>query len=251
MARTTSLSASQLVAAVDAGTSANAAEQGRTLLALVLPDPSDERLDATALEVRDAWLLALRCSTFGSTLKARVVCPQCHTQLALEIPRESIPLPEPQAERLSGPPMRISHGELVIEARSPDGAALERAARCPDVASARASLVASCVTVLSPSGESIDAESLDVETLEQVGEAIAEAEPGVEVGLGVTCVSCGHIWEPILDILLFLWRELSTTGVQVLDEVHELASAYGWSEEEILGLSSRRRRQYVERLTRA
>jgi hypothetical protein len=39
--------------------------------------------------------------------------------------------------------------------------------------------------------------------------------------------------------------------VQVLDEVHELASAYGWSEEEILGLSSRRRRQYVERLTRA
>jgi hypothetical protein len=246
-----SLSTSQLIEAVDVGTSVNAAEQGRTLLALVLPDPSDERLDATSLAVRDAWLLDLRCATFGSTLKARVVCPRCHTQLALEIPRASIPLAQPRAEHLSGAPIRVRQGELVVEARSPDGAALARAAQCPDIASARVSLIASCLTVRSPQGDALDVEALDEQTLERVGAAIVEAEPGVEVSLGVTCVNCEHVWEPVLDILLFLWRELSSTSVQVLDQVHELASAYGWSEQEILRLSSRRRHQYVERLTRA
>jgi hypothetical protein len=246
-----SLSASQLVGAVDAGASATVAEQGRTLLALVLPEPSTERLDAISIATRDAWLLDLRCATFGPTLNARVVCPRCHTQLALDIPRESIPLPEPQAERLSGPVVRVSDGEPVIDVRSPDGAALTHAARCPDVESARASLIASCVTAVSPEGEAIDLETLDEEALGRAGTAIAEAEPGVEVKLGVTCVSCAHVWEPVLDILLYLWRELSSTSVQVLDQVHELASAYGWSEEEILQLSSRRRHQYVERLTRA
>lgn len=251
MASTPSLSASELVAVVDAASSADPAEQGRALLALALPDPSDERLDTTALEVRDAWLLELRCATFGQTLKARIACPRCQTRLALEIPRESIPLPEPRADCLSAPPVRVSHGELVIDARSPDGDALERAARCPDTASARASLIASCVTVRSASGEALDVESLDEETLERVGEALAAAQPGVEVALDLSCASCGHLWNPVLDVLLFFWRELSTTSVQVLDEVHELASAYGWSEEQILGLSSRRRRQYVERLVRA
>jgi hypothetical protein len=248
--RTVSLSAGQLLDAVDAGVSATVAERGRALLACVLPEPSDQRLGETSLAVRDAWLLDLRCATFGRTLKARVICPACSTHLALEIPRESVPLEWPQAERLTPEVVHLGLGENLVQARSPDGDALERAARCPDARSARESLISSCVTVRASDGGAIDATSLDAGDLERIGDAIASHEPGVEMALDVSCASCGHQWKPVLDILLFFWRELSSTSVQLLDEVHEMALTYGWSEDEILRLSSRRRHEYVERLTR-
>ena len=38
-------------------------------------------------------------------------------------------------------------------------------------------------------------------------------------------------------------------AVQLLDEVHQLATAYGWTEAEILALSDTRRAAYLDRVT--
>lgn len=241
------LSAEDLLDVVDAGTEANNAERGRLMLAEALRELPAERLDQLSLGRRDAWLLALRCGTFGDTLAARVICPRCARQLSVKVPRGHVDLQEPSTDPA---PIRVHLREdtVTIEASAPDGAALALAALCADVDTARWALIASCIHSAHRDGKPIDPLTLDDALLERVGDAIIEAEPQVEVRIPMACAGCGHEWAPVLDIVQFLWRELSVTGVRLLDEVHELAVGYGWSEEQVLRIPSRRRRQYVERL---
>jgi len=48
------------------------------------------------------------------------------------------------------------------------------------------------------------------------------------------------------DILTYLWSEIEDWAQRLLLEVHTLALAYGWSERDILAMSPRRRRLYLE-----
>jgi hypothetical protein len=48
----------------------------------------------------------------------------------------------------------------------------------------------------------------------------------------------------------FFWQELDDWADRVLRDVHELASAYGWPENEILALSPRRRQCYLDLIRR-
>lgn len=249
MARTSGLTAAQLFTVVDAGMHANAAERGRIMLAASLPQLDDERLDELSLGQRDAHVLELRCGTFGETLSARVSCPSCSVRLSVRIPREHVALQPPSTD--AAPVVHVEHGPVVVEACAPDGAALLAAAACHDVAAARASLIAGCIVSARIDGESVDPLRLDDATLDFVGQAIVAAEPQVDVRVGMSCASCGHELTPVLDIVQFLWRELSAASVHLLDEVHQLAMGYGWSEEQVLQLPAARRRQYVERLTSA
>jgi len=43
----------------------------------------------------------------------------------------------------------------------------------------------------------------------------------------------------------YLWNEIDAWAYRTLQEVHTLAKAYGWSEEEILRLSAWRRHFYI------
>jgi hypothetical protein len=60
------------------------------------------------------------------------------------------------------------------------------------------------------------------------------------------CPSCGHVWQALLDIVDFLWKEVAAGAARLLDEVHTLARAYHWPEADILAMSSRRRQAYLE-----
>jgi hypothetical protein len=233
------LSAAQLLGVVDAGADADAAGRGRVLLAAAAPGESHASL---SLGQRDTQVLALRCATFGDTLEARVDCPECGVRLTVRIPRDHLPASsEPQA-------VSMRAGPVSVTARAPDGAALEAAARCVDVVLARASLIHACVVATNADGAPVDPLTLDAAVLEQLGEALVAADPAVEMRVPMSCAKCGCEWAPVLDPVEFFWRELAATSVQLLDDVHELALGYGWSEPQVLELSSRRRREYVNRL---
>ena len=64
--------------------------------------------------------------------------------------------------------------------------------------------------------------------------------------LDLTCPACGHAWQTAFDIAAFVWRELDDWAERTLHEIHVIASAYGWTESEILELGARRRQTYVE-----
>ncbi|MEK8145417.1 hypothetical protein NKH18_40785 [Streptomyces sp. M10(2022)] len=82
-----------------------------------------------------------------------------------------------------------------------------------------------------------------------IAEKAAEADPTAEVTLNVACPECGEATPAELDITFYLWTELDTWARDLLLDVHLLATAYGWSEPEILALSPIRRRYYLELCT--
>ena len=50
------------------------------------------------------------------------------------------------------------------------------------------------------------------------------------------------------DIVSFFWSELTAWSIRILDHVHRLASAYGWSEADILTMTPSRREMYLARI---
>ena len=53
-----------------------------------------------------------------------------------------------------------------------------------------------------------------------------------------------------LDIGEFFWQEIAALAQRLVGEVTTLAAAYGWSESEILGMGSARRKLYIEAIRR-
>lgn len=243
------LTAGQIIDLVDSGEGCGPAEQGRLLLTSARPTWDAAELDAADLGAREACALELRRSTFGSLLPARTTCPSCGQALAVDVDIERVQqriapaAPEPARE------VTLRCGDsYVVTARTVTGTALAQAAACSDTAAAAQSLLESCVVDATHHGRSVEAVDLPPEVVEAVGEALLGADPQADLRLSLTCALCAHAWRATFDATLFLWSEVAATAVQLTDDVHALATAYGWSEKQILDLPSQRRRRYVERL---
>ncbi|WP_051722444.1 hypothetical protein [Streptomyces albus] len=117
-------------------------------------------------------------------------------------------------------------------------------------AAARRVLLARCTVSAARNGEPVAADRLPDVLPERVRRRIAEAaeraDPAAEVTLRVACPECGEATPAELDIASYLWTELDSWARDLLLDVHLLATAYGWSEPEILALSPLRRRYYLE-----
>ena len=75
---------------------------------------------------------------------------------------------------------------------------------------------------------------------------MAERDPMAEIQIQLACPACTQHWPLILDIASFVWTEIATQAKRLLAEVHILARAYGWREADILAMSDRRRRHYLD-----
>ncbi|HXZ43173.1 MAG TPA: hypothetical protein VEG68_20715 [Terriglobales bacterium] len=84
------------------------------------------------------------------------------------------------------------------------------------------------------------------EDVEAIGEAMAMADPAAELQIALCCPACSDGWNANLEIAIFLWAEIEARAKRLLWEVHTLASAYGWTQTEILALSPARRGFYLE-----
>jgi hypothetical protein len=73
-----------------------------------------------------------------------------------------------------------------------------------------------------------------------------EADPLADIQIRLSCPCCEHRWRASFDIVSFIWTEIEVWVRRVVSDVHTLATAYGWSEREILSLSPLRRQMYLE-----
>ena len=80
--------------------------------------------------------------------------------------------------------------------------------------------------------------------LERLGAAMEELDPLAFLPLSIECARCKHQWLVLLDIGTLLWQEISVSAERLLQDVHTLALAYGWSETEILSMSDARRKNF-------
>ncbi len=231
-----SLSDAELLRVWEAG---GAEPSGRR--ALLLLGAAAAAADPATLQVdqRDRLLLELRALLFGPTLECLAGCPACGDRLTFSVPvSELINKPE----RHASSEISFSHEGFELRARFPTCADL--AAVLPD--GTTHDLARRCLTSLRCDGVDVDGDAAPVGLLDALDAEFAAVNSGPVGGLALACPGCGHAWEQVLDAMGFVWEEIEAHAVRLLREVHRLASAYHWSESEILRLGPQRRVHYLE-----
>ena len=185
------------------------------LLRFASPDTSFDDLARLPIGARDARLYTLREQWFGSSLSATTSCPACGTRVELDVPVSALKSNDEPAEH---PGVRAinTHDLLAIASEADE----ESAARI---------LMERCAVADS--------------------QALAELDPAADVTIALTCPECAHAWENSLDIAAFFWKEIEVSALRALRDVHILAGAYGWTEDEILAIPPQRRQIYLGLVT--
>ena len=231
----------------------------RALLALSqgFPETTCDRLADWPLGRRNQALAELHCAYFGQTLQGWTSCASCGEKLEFGLDSRVITAEELNNDEgsQSSEPIVLNRGTF----RLPTSRDLAKAAQENDSRLAAIRIVENCriAPPRSPgtsaehdqtSGQVLEprSESWSDEDLEEIGERMASADPLAETRLTLHCPKCENDWEATLDIVSFLWAEIEARARRLLLEIHTLASAYGWTETEILSLSENRRARYVQ-----
>jgi hypothetical protein len=248
------LSASELLSVWERGLSQTPVERALGLLAAACAGEPPEELARLSVGERDARLLTLREWTFGRPLVSLVKCSSCGEQLEVNLDAADLLVrPAAGSERtapLTPPgPLLLTVGEFEVNFRLPNSLDLEAVAVGASSASveyAAAYLLECCLIDARRGSEVVRAAELPPEVARAIAQRMAEADPQAEVALSLDCPACGEGWQAPFDIEPFFWEEISAWARRILGEVHVLASSYGWREADILNMSARRRRFYLE-----
>ncbi|MFM9373425.1 hypothetical protein [Streptomyces sp. Da 82-17] len=192
---------------------------------------------------READLFALRRALFGDRMQVRLDCAACGEDLELELDAGEFARSLSPAKEQATRTLTVSEGPWQVEFRLPTVADLAAAARQPDP---RRALLRACVTKAVRDGAVEPADALPGTLEQRIASAAEAADPAADVNLTISCPACAAATRAELDIASYLWTELDAWARDVLLDVHLLATAYGWSEPEILALSPLRRRYYLE-----
>ncbi|RVU28507.1 hypothetical protein EOT10_01055 [Streptomyces antnestii] len=206
-----------------------------------------EALLALPVGAGEADLFALRRTLFGERMQVRVDCTACGADMEFD-------LDAGEFARSLRPPdqpvVRLTEGGLDIAFRVPTVADLSAAARHPDAAlsadGARRALLDRCVVSAERDGDAVSVDALPPSVQRKIAEAAEAVDPAADVTLSINCPECEAATRAELDIASYLWTELDAWARDVLLDVHLLATAYGWTEPDILALSPLRRRYYLE-----
>jgi len=234
----------RLLEAWDRASAAGDAGRASALLSAGCPGTSPEQWDAVPIPAVNLQLVRLRQISFGSSLTGHLCCSKCGAQLEFDL---DLPQIIRRLETMAGDAtadwtfgndrfsMRvINHLDLVaVSAQAgPDDARRLLLERCTRVNGCPAS------------DENVSAALRASETLAL--ETFTRLHQAAEITCRVQCIACGHSEESDLDMARFLSAEVRHAARKLIREIHELACAYGWSEEAVLNLPAHRRGQYLE-----
>lgn len=238
------LSAAAVMELADRLEGATPPEAALAVLGSVYPETPREELACWPLGLRDARLLDLRRRTLAAPLELAAACPACGEEVDVTLePGELLPSTEPRPEGGA-----FAMGGLTLSWRPVTTADLEAVRHEPTTERAAAVLLERVVSDVRRGGEPVEPRELAPEEVRAVAERLAEADPAAEFRLALACPECGGSWSTTFDPASCLAEELRRLAGRILAEVHALASAYGWREADVLAMSGRRRRAYLEML---
>jgi hypothetical protein len=216
----------------------------RALLLLVVacPEMSPQALARLSIGERNSRLLILRGWLFGPMLDSLASCPACCERVEIQLRVDELQASSPPNEAT----MALESGDYHVRFRVPNSEDVLSVLTNQDATDGRRQLIQRCLLDARQGEQVIDVEALPVAIADAVAQRMAEADPEADLQLAMRCPSCGHTWSARFDIAAYLWAEVETWARRILREVHALASAYGWSEGEILGLSPVRRQAYLD-----
>jgi len=223
------------------------AEKPTTERALALLDASYLNLDrAQAAQLnlgkRDDLLLRLRERLFGPKLEMTARCPECSEayRIDLEVPDILAWSPKESA----APEYRTDVAGVTVAFRLANSLDVIAAQGATDAGYARNLLLTSCLIEPISTDDAPDTDILDA-----IGQELARLDPLAAVKLPLDCDDCGFEWRADFDIADFVWREVDAWANRLVYDISALAKTYGWSQTEILKMSTRLRRRYLEQAT--
>jgi len=240
------LSAPELLNVWEQGLAQPPLQRALLLLAAACSETSLEVLATLSIGQRDARLLTLREWTFGSQLVCVVACPSCGEPLELTFAAADLRA-IPEAEPMETLALSVTGYELGF--RLPNSSDLAAVANYKDIAAIRQLLLERCLSTVRHYGEPVSTDQLPADVVDTLVERMAQADPQADMQLALSCPRCDNQWQAAFDIESFFWSEINAWAQRILQEVHVLASAYGWREMDILSLSPWRRQFYLDRVS--
>ncbi len=237
-----SLSATQIVRLWELGN--RITPVGRSLIILMIAYPNMEQglLEILPIGDRNRYLFEVCGSTFGDRLNGFMPCSKCRERVEFEVSISDILT---VCSSHSGPSKLLIDG-FEVSYRLPDSCDLASLQDYDNFEVARLALLKRCIIQAYNSDIIVQPEEFPKEVMTLVETAISEADPLAEVLFDLECLGCGNRWPAEFDITTFLWDQISAFAQRLLIEVHTIARTYGWSEEEILSMSSTKRQFYLE-----
>jgi hypothetical protein len=244
------LSASDILHAWEAGQQKHPLDRALLLLALALPSFSHAHLSSLTIGERNRQLLLLRQKTLGDSAQCFAQCSHCGEKLefTLDLPAilstvaQEPGEPEEHAEDIH----TVNVNTFTVSFRIPTSVDLASIIDCGDEQEGRHLLLERCVIQAVQEDKPVPVENLPLNVLQALSEAVIEHDTLTEIELALTCPACQQHWTTLFDIVSFFWTELDALAKRLLRDVHTIASAYGWSESDILALSAVRRQYYLE-----
>jgi hypothetical protein len=246
------LTASELLLVWERGRRQTLASRALLLLAAASPELSLDELSQFSIGRRDARLLTLRELMFGSRIEGIAVCPQCQESLELMFDVAEIRTSGDSTTASSATHL-LNFDGYEVRFRALNSTDLEAIADCQNADTARERLLSRCALEIKQGRKKAkeNARQLPPEVASALVEKMAEIDPQGNVQLNLECPACRHIWSAVFDIASFLWGEIDERAQSIFREIHVIASAYGWSETEIMEMSGERRRFYLEMINGA
>jgi hypothetical protein len=183
---------------------------------------------------RDAAVLELRMATFGALFNSYIDCPECRERLEFSFDGRTIQQPYEAQDKI----VEFEQWQFRLPTTRDLAKVINEG--YPE-ASAQRLLDLCCLT--EKSREKTEWPNTMVQSIET---RMSDTDPQANIELDVACEMCGHTWQTVFDVCGFFWEEIEVCAKRLLQDVHSLACAYGWSEQEILALSDRRRQIYLE-----
>jgi hypothetical protein len=237
------LSAPEILRVWELGQRQHPVGRALTILAIACPDITWDKLASLSIGQRDACLLTLREQTFGAKLNGFAECTQCGERTEFTMNTADISIASHSIEQVN---------ELTVEGfdlrfRLPNSLDLATSINCNDPVEARSILIKRCLLQANRyGGTMISFEELSEDVISKFVTHLAKCDPQAEVLINLECPVCSYNWQIMFDIASFFWAEICAQASRLLYEVHILAMAYGWREEDILSLSTARRQFYLE-----
>lgn len=216
------------------------AQRATAAVAVALPGRSRTELGELSLGARDRLLLGLLGADTTAVIEGVIDCEACAEPIELTISCAQLLGSPPPAQ-----PEPFAYDGWRIRWRLPTGDDLAAAGQLDDDTDLPAFLLARCVLdVQGPTGPATVHDLPDT-VRSRLIDTIDDWDPLTDIRLQAACPCCGAAQSVDLDVATLVWTEIATQATMLLHEVHTLARAYGWSQSEVLALSTRRRRAYV------
>ena len=226
-----------------------------TLLTVALPNVDGASIARLPIGERDHCLMRFRRALFGDAVQGTVQCPQCGEHLDLSFRLQDIGLnadddtPDAIASVTAADVREWCDAEYEVQFRLPNSEDLLKISSSADTSQAQLNLLNHCVLSakrIETGNEAIAPANLPSNVTASLAQAMSEADPLACTELQLNCPACQHAWLALFDIAHFLWIEVHAWARRTLQDVQALARTYGWREQDILAMSARRRRLYLE-----